>query len=201
MVKIYNKNEINELSKILKNNGVISVPTDTVYGLCSRINSSQAYNNLLNVKNRSKSKFFSIMCANIEQVKKIAIVNDLAEKLISEFMPGPITLILKKNREFPKSANKEIDTVAIRMATSKELEELIMLVGSPLFMTSANISGAKECKDIDEIVKSFPNIDGILEGSVNYGISSTIVDLTNNNIKIVRNGPIELKDILEKINC
>ena len=102
MIKRYKKNEIENLVKILKNDGVISVPTDTVFGICARINSETAHDKLIAVKNRPIKKSFPVMCANEEQIKNIAIVNDVAKKLIKSFMPGPITLVLKKNKDLPE---------------------------------------------------------------------------------------------------
>ena len=99
-MKRYKQSETGELAEILKRDGVISVPTDTVYGICARISSFKAYNNLVIVKNRPVSKQFPVMCADEEQIKSIALVDEKAEKLIHAFMPGPITLILKKSQEY-----------------------------------------------------------------------------------------------------
>ena len=74
-------------------------------------------------------------------------------------------------------------------------DEVIEKVGSPIFMTSANLSGKPVCQTIEEIEKTFPNIDGILDGKVSYGQASTIVDCTSDDIKIIREGPIALEDI------
>ena len=78
----YKQSEIDEVSKILKNNGVISVSTDTVYGLCASSNSRKAYDKLISIKNRPDTKPFPIMCINETQIKDIAIVNLDTEKLI-----------------------------------------------------------------------------------------------------------------------
>ena len=74
-MKRYNQNEIDKLAEILKNNGVISVPTDTVFGVCAHINSINAYNKLIKTKNRPITKPFPIMCADKEQIKEIAIID------------------------------------------------------------------------------------------------------------------------------
>ena len=195
MIKRYKENEINELALLLKNNGIISIPTDTVFGICARINSKIAYDKLVMTKGRSKNKPFPIMCANIEQIKQIAIVNELAKKIIKEFMPGPITIILKKNSALPNYITNGKDTIAIRMATSKALENLILKTGSPIFMTSANKSGKPECTNLDEIEKIFPLLDGMMAGEVLYSRASTIVDCTSKEFKILRQGPISLKEL------
>lgn len=200
MIKRYKSNEIDELAKILKNNGVISVPTDTVFGLCARINSKIAHDKLMKVKNRPIDKSFPVMCANEEQIRSIAIVNENAEKLINAFMPGPITLVLKKKNNLPNYITNGKDSVAVRMATSKAIEKLIIKTESPIFMTSANQSGKKECTNLDEIEKACPLLDGMMEGNVLFSKGSTIVDCISEKIKILRTGPISLKQIKEVID-
>lgn len=95
-MKIYKENEIDELAKIIREDGVVCIPVDTVYGICARINSVKAYNKLKTIKDRPSDKSFPIMCADKEQIKSIAIINKKQEKLIDEFMPGAITLIVNK---------------------------------------------------------------------------------------------------------
>lgn len=196
MIKRYKQNEIDELADILKKDGVISVPTDTVYGVCARINSIKAHDKLVEVKKRPNTKLFPIMCADEEQIKKIAVVDKNAEKLIRAFMPGPITLVLQKSNEILDFVNEGKTTIAVRMATSKNLEELIRKVGSPIFMSSANRSGEPTCKSLDEIERLCPNLDGIMEGKVFFNKESTIVDCTLEEIKILRPGPISLEQIV-----
>lgn len=196
MVKRYNKSEIKKLVQILKDNGVISVPTDTVFGICARMNSKIAYNKLIKVKNRTIDKAFPIMCANEEQIKSIAIVNKREEKLIKSLMPGPITLVLKKNKNLPNYITNGKDTIAVRMATSKLIEKLILELGSPIFMTSANQSGEKECVSIDEIEEKCPLLDGMIDGNITFSRGSTIVDCTSNEIRILREGPISIGQIM-----
>ena len=197
MIKRYSQNEINILANILKNDGVISVPTDTVYGICARINSEKAHDKLMKIKERPEDKSFPIMCADVNQIRSIAIVNKKAEKLIKAFMPGPMTIILNKNKELPNYVTNGKNTIAIRMATSEKMKELILKAESPLFMTSANKSGKSECNSLDEIEKVFPFIDGIMEGNVHFSRASTIIDCTSEKISILREGPISLEEILK----
>lgn len=200
MIKKYKENEIDELAKILINDGVICVPTDTVYGLCARINSKKAYEKLIEIKKRPLNKLFPIMCADEEQVRSIAIVNNKAEKIIKAFVPGPLTLILEKKEGLPIFINNLSNTIAVRMATSNVLEELIRKVQTPIFMTSANISGEPVCKSIKEIETNCPLLDGIMEGDIPQGIASTIVDCTSDEIKILREGPISIDQIKEALD-
>ena len=197
----YSQNEINEVAEVLNRDGVISIPTDTVYGVCARINSQKAFENLVNAKHRPANKSFPVLCLNEEQIKSIAIVNSNAEKLIHAFMPGPITIVLKKKKEafeYINNAGKRTsDELAVRILPLKFIKELIQKVGSPLFLSSANLSGQEVCKTLDEIESVFPNIEGIVEGEVSFGQSSTIVDCTCEEIKIQREGPISKERIME----
>lgn len=200
MIRRYKENEVEQLADILRNDGVISVPTDTVYGICARINSEKAHNKLMDVKKRPKNKAFPIMCADERQIKNIAVVDARAEKLIRAFMPGPITLVLNRNNTLSEYVTNGKDTIAVRMATSKVLEELIRKTESPLFMTSANKSEEPECTNLDDIEEACPLLDGMLDGNVFFGEASTIVDCTSEEVKILRTGPISMEQIIKIIN-
>lgn len=199
-MKRFSEDDIEEIVDILKNNGVISVPTDTVYGVCARINSKKAHDNLILVKNRPETKPFPVMCANEEQIKDIAIVNEKAEKIIKAFMPGPITIVLNKKETVPDYITNGKKTIAIRMATSKTLEKIILSLGTPIFMSSANQSGEKTSESLEEIEKNCPKINGMLEGKIKLGIGSTIIDCTSEKIKVLREGPVRLEEINNIIN-
>ena len=200
MIRRYKGNEVEQLADILRNGGVISVPTDTVYGICASINSEKAYNKLIDVKKRPKNKAFPVMCANEQQIENIAVVNVIARKIIRAFMPGPITIILSKKNQLPDYVTNGKNTIAVRMATSKVLEELIKKVESPLFMTSANKSGEPECNSLDDIEKMCPLLDAMLDGDIVFGKSSTIIDCSSDEIRILRTGPISIEQIMKVIN-
>ena len=197
----YSQNEIDELAEILNNDGVISIPTDTVYGVCARINSQKAFDNLVNAKHRPANKSFPVLCLDEEQIESIAIVNEKAQKLIRAFLPGPMTIVLKKKKEafeyINNAGERTSDELAIRILPLEFIKELIKKVGSPLFLSSANLSGQEVCKTLEEIEEVFPNIDGIVKGEVSFGKASTIVDCTNEEIKIQREGPISKEQIME----
>ena len=203
-MKKYRQSDIETIIKVLKDDGVISVATDTVYGICARVNSPKAFNKLVEIKNRPANKNFPIMCSDIEQIKSIGIVDKRVEKLINTFMPGPITLVLRKKNDTFLAINnggkRETNEIAVRMATSSFLKEVIIGVGCPLFMTSANKSGMDVCKSLDDIEKMCPTLDGMVEGDVSFGEASTIVDCTGCNIIIQRSGPISEEQVMEALN-
>lgn len=199
-MKRFHDTETDKLAAILRNDGVISVPTDTVYGVCARMNSEKAQENLREVKNRPLTKAFPIMCCDEDQIRTIAEVDERSEKLIRAFMPGPVTLILPEKKDIPAYVNGGMATLAIRMATSDALAELIRKTGSPIFMTSANQSGQPVCKNLDEIEKNCPLLNGMMEGNVSFGEASTIIDCTKDDIVILRQGPVTMDDIRKALN-
>ena len=152
-MKRFKENDIHAMVEILEKDGTLSVPTDTVYGVCCRYDHEAAQEKLRDVKKRPATKAFPIMCADEEQIKTICDVDERSEKLIRAFMPGPVTLILPKKNSVPFYVNGGMPTLAIRMATSEPLKELIQSLGSPVFMTSANQSGEEVCTNLDEIEK------------------------------------------------
>ena len=194
MVKRYEQNEIKEMAEILRNDGVLSVPTDTVYGLCARMDSENAEENLREVKNRPATKAFPIMCADLDQIRTIAEVDETAEKIIRAFMPGPLTVILRKKENIPAYVNGGQDTLAIRMATSDALRKLIEELGCPVFMTSANQSGEKTAETLDEIEQACPKLAGMMKGETKFGKASTILNCAG-DLRVLREGPIQMEEI------
>ena len=193
MIRRYHETEIEELANLLMEDGVIAVPTDTVFGVCAKMASQNAQERLRIVKNRPKDKAFPIMCANLEQIEALCVVNEKTRKMIRAFMPGPITLVLQKKEEVPSFVNGGLETIAIRMATSETLEALIQKTG-PLYMTSANQSGQPVATTIEEIEESCPLLDGILIGKPSFGQASTIV-ACGEELKVLREGPITLEEL------
>lgn len=182
----------------LKNDGVIAYPTDTVYGLCCRFDSIKAMEHLREIKNRPLEKSFPIMVSSVEQLTKIAYVDDKIIKLVNKYMPGPITLILKKKDLIEGWMNDHRDTIAVRMACDDILKGIIDDLGVPVFMTSANKSGESVCKTSKEISEKL-TVDMIYDGKPKGELASSIVDCTN-GFKVIRLGLITQDMIDETIN-
>ena len=191
----FREEETEELAEILNHDGVISVPTDTVFGVCARMDSAAAQEHLRDVKHQPFTNAFPIMCSDEAQIKTVAEVTPLGEKMIRAFMPGPVTLILKKKAEVPAYVNGNMETLAVRMATSESVKKLIEAVGCPLFMTSANQSGQPVCTSLDEIEHACPDLDGMMEGEPHFGEASTIIDCTKEEPVILRQGPVTMEQI------
>lgn len=186
------------INKVIDDGEVMIFPTDTVYGLGAKVYDSIGQEKIMEIKNRDCSKRFAVLCANLEQIEELAYVNDDAKKIINKFLPGGLTLILKAKRE--DIHNYAIDnTVAVRIPNHPFAIKLLLENG-PMATTSVNLSGEKPMNNYEDIYKVFNDkADYIYDDPSNKeysNVPSTIIDMTN-DLKIVREGNITLKDILE----
>ena len=189
------------INKTINDNELIAFPTDTVYGLGAKVYDDLGQERIMELKNRDCSKRFAVLCANLEQIEELAYLDDNARKIIKEFMPGGLTLILKaKNKDIHNYAIDE--TVAVRIP-KHPIAIKLLLENGPLATTSVNLSGEKPMNDYNEINKKFKGkIDYIFSDPTNIKYSntpSTIIDMTN-ELKVIREGAIKLEDILKVIN-
>lgn len=199
MLKLIDIDNSLEAIRGLKQDQVLAIPTDTVYGLCGYYRSHLAFEKIKKMKNRPDFKSLPIMVADLEQLMEVAIVNGKALKLIKKYMPGPLTIILKRNPSMPAWITNEKDTIAIRLA-DRQLYPIIKASG-PVFLTSANISGEKECYSSHEVVHTFSTVDIVIKGEAEAKQASTIVDCTQDKYVILRPGPISEKEIKEMEKC
>lgn len=193
-MKIFSESEIDAAADVLNHDGVIAAATDTVFGVCCRMQSEAASERLRDIKHRPMDKAFPIMASDIRQVEEFAIIEETGRKIMTSLLPGPGTVILRKKENLPEYINGGLPTVAVRLATSDQLKKLIEKTG-PLFMTSANQSGQPVCQSIEEIEQACPDLDGILRGQPSFGKASTIMDCTGTDIRILRQGPITEEQI------
>ena len=200
-MKLLAKNQINECVEILNKDGLLAFPTETVYGLAIKASSFDNYKHLVEVKNRPNDKPFTLMCSKIEQVKKFVEINELARKVINNFMPGPITLILKAKKDVPSFMDLNTGYIGIRIPNDKFVLNLIDLVNCPLLVPSANISNYPPAKTSDEVISYFKDsIEGVVEGKTDEAaIPSTVIKIENDKINLLRQGKLTLEMIMEKI--
>lgn len=198
-MQILEKEDIAKLVAYLRQDDVVAVPTDTVFGVCARYDHQKAQENLRNLKKRPQTKAFPLMCADLAQVKTICEISKVEENVIKKLMPGPLTLILKKKLSLPYFVNGGMETVAIRLATDDNLKMIIQQLGCPIYMTSANLSGEPSALSVEDVKKAVPNVKAILNGKVAFAKASTIAEYHDQQWQILRNGPITLND-LEKNN-
>jgi len=192
-----NNVDIQIASKAINNGAIVVFPTDTVYGLGCDPYNHNAVTSLYEIKKRKKTKPFPILGYSKKELEKIAEFNPLEEKIAKKFWPGPITLILKvKDKEIQKSLDLE-GKIAVRVpnnqCTLALLKECKLLVG-----TSANISDTTSFNDPKECSKNLSGYDLFIDGGIisSQG-ESTIVEIEDGDVKVLRKGNISEEEIKE----
>lgn len=199
-LKILSKDNIKEASEILKNNGILAFPTETVYGLGVVAPNEENYNHLVLVKKRPPEKPFTLMVSNIKQAETYIEFNETSKKIIREFMPGPLTLILKAKDNVPYCVDHGSGFVGIRIPDDKFVLKLIDSLNEPLFVPSCNKSGEKPCMNTQEVIRDFDGeINAVIDGSCENGVASTIIKIDGENMFLIRQGKLSIEEIKEKI--
>lgn len=186
------QNEIRKAIRLLKQGELIVYPTDTLYGLGADIFNEEAIKKVYEVKKRPFDLPLSIAIASVDEINEYAYMNEIAYKIAHEFLPGAITIILKKRKVIPDIIAKEkigirIPANEIALKIAKEL---------PITATSANIHGKNPPKEIKEAKEQLGDkIALYIDGGKLLGKPSTIVDVSEGKIKIIREGAIRRGEI------
>lgn len=209
MTKIYNwseninENELDNCIEVLRNGGIVIFPTETVYGIGTNAYCEKSVEKIYEIKERPEEKPLSILVSNVNEISKYAIINNsMEEQIIKNFMPGPITIILEKRPEVFNYITSGKNTIGIRIPDNKIILKILEALKLPIVAPSANISGHPSGIELNEILPDFENkvdicIDG---GKSELSESSTIVQVVDNEIKILRQGKILKQDIENILN-
>lgn len=186
----YNNKIIEDAVDILNDDGVIIIPTDTVYGLAVKCDSKKAIEKIYEIKKRNLNKQLPIVVDTYERLLSICDIEINEIKKLNRFFPGKLTIVLKKK-------NGE-ETVAVRMINSEIINKIIEKLNCALMLTSANVSNKEPSNDISNLIEEFDGkVDMIVMGSNVGKVSSTIVELKENKLVLIREGCIPFKDIEE----
>lgn len=189
------ESDLRRAVEILRRGGLVALPTETVYGLCCDAFNEEAVERLYELKRRPKNKPLIVGVGKIEEIYEIAEVNEIAEKLIREFFPGPLTLIMK-NKKIPPIVTAGSEKVAIRMPAHEIPLKLSTELGRPIVIPSANISGRPSPTKYEHVLEDFgDSLDAVIVGECGIGIESTILDVTVSPARLIRSGAVST-DIL-----
>ena len=196
IIKFNSKNLI-KIINILKKNGIIGLPTETVYGLAGNAYSNSAIKKIFKIKKRLKKNPLIIHYYSLSSAKKDVLLDKKFFKIYKKFSPGPITYIVKKkiNSQIKPLACANLKTVGIRFPKNKIIRKLLKKLEFPLAMPSANkSSGVSPVKPMD-VFEEFNNKIKVIDGGIsNIGIESTVLNLVG-KICILRPGIITPKQI------
>ncbi|HEL2418391.1 L-threonylcarbamoyladenylate synthase [Streptococcus suis] len=191
---------MDKLRTILENGGAVILPTETVYGLFAQALNEDAVNRVYQLKQRPRDKAMNLNVSNLNDIYFFSQNTPFfLEKLYNRFMPGPLTIILKANDNVPFWVNSGLDTVGFRLPNHEQTLRLISETG-PLIGPSANISGNESGKKFSDIQAQFSvDLPGIEDDQALTGIDSTILDLSGQKARILRQGAISREEIQKAI--
>lgn len=190
----YKKQDIDIIATRLKQGDIIAFPTDTVFGLAS-VMDVEAIKKVYIAKGRDFNKPLPMMCDGFEMINEVAVVDEKAKKVIDNFMPGAITIVFNKKDNIDDYITQGLKTIGIRVPDDEWILSLIKKIGKPIMVTSANISNTGSLLKWNDVYESMnTKIDGIVCEDARGDSSSTIVDVTN-DLKLLRQGPIDFEEI------
>lgn len=198
-------NDIKAAAEILKNGGIVAVPTETVYGLAADAFNEEAVKNIFIAKGRPQDNPLIVHIASFEQIYLLANeVPDSAKKLAEKFWPGPLTIILPKKNNVPDVTSGGLDTIAVRMPSHPVANKIIEL-SCPLAAPSANISGFPSPTSFEHVESDMTGrADAICDGGdCSVGVESTVITLATETPTLLRPGGVtldELESVLGAVN-
>ena len=187
--------------EILLNGGLIGMPTETVYGLAAVGTNSNAVKEIFAVKGRpSDNPLIAHVHKDYDLHKLVIIKHDYVYKLIKEYMPGPLTLVLESKGVVCSEAVCGGDTLAVRMPSHQGCQQLLKAIDMPIVAPSANLSKHTSPVTANHVYDDLNGkISLILDGGKCLGgIESTVLDVTEQTPRILRAGLIT-KEMIEKI--
>lgn len=199
--QIRRSNAIKKASKLLKEGQVVAFPTETVYGLGADALNKSAVKKIFKAKGRPVDNPLIIHIANKNQLPKLikGTISPTVKKLITEFWPGPLTIIFKKGDFVPNITTAGLDTVAVRMPSHPVTFALIKEVDLPLAAPSANSSGFPSPTKAEHVYNDLNGkIPLIIDGGIcNIGVESTVIEVKENKVNILRPGGVPKENIIK----
>ena len=203
MTQIIKLEEINDdiLRKIgieLRNGKLIVFPTETVYGIGANSLDKKAVSNIFKAKGRASDNPLIVHVSGIKMLKDIVYdVGDIEKKLIQAFWPGPLTIIMKKKEVIPDNVSSGLNTIGVRMPDNIIAKKLIEYAKVPIAAPSANKSGKPSGTSTQDIIKELSGkVDYIIDsGNTEIGIESTVIQVIDDKVRILRPGKITKEEI------
>ena len=191
---------IETTNEILKNKGIVVLPTDTVYGIMTSVFNFDGQKQIYKLKNRAQKKPLILMSDNIKTLKNFVVFPKGIDKIVMEFWPGQLTLILPTT-ELGKMLTGGRDNLGVRIPNCKILLDIMARYNIPLMTTSANVSGKKSAKTADTAIGYFKNkIDLIVDdGKCEFSFESTVIDMVQFPYTVVRKGCLDCHKLLKYI--
>lgn len=194
------RENIERSAKLILNDEIVAIPTETVYGLGANGLSDIAVSKIFKAKNRPQDNPLILHISDYDMMGNLVYeLSDEIKEFLNHFWPGPLTVVMKKKEIIPDAVSCGLDTIAIRMPNNEIARSFIKQCGVPIAAPSANISGKPSPTTAEDV---FTDMNGkisvILDGGLcNIGIESTVLDLTKKPYTILRPGFYTKEDFLK----
>jgi L-threonylcarbamoyladenylate synthase len=195
--------DIEKAVEMLKAGKLIAFPTDTVYGIGADAFNKDAVERIFDAKGRDSRKPLQVLIADKNDLTLIFDgQSDILDHLVAKFMPGALTIVIPAKKDFPRWVTCGLDTVGVRMPANKIALDIIKAFGKPIAATSANISGFPDPKNAENVLEHLNGkIDLIIDGGPTLdNVPSTVLDISVNPPKILRQGKLSAEDLKEILN-
>ena len=192
---------ITQGGQIIRNGDVVAFPTETVYGLGANAYDDNACKSIYKLKERPSNNPLIVHVLSLQHAEELAIFSDIAKIFANTFWPGPLTMILPKREDtkIAASVTAGLDTIAIRVPAHPVARKLLELSECPIAAPSANKSGYLSPTKYHHVQDAFRNDNLFIipsdDEKAQYGIESTIIDMSTDQAKILRHGFITQDDI------
>lgn len=191
---------LKKVTEILKENGIVILPTDTVYGLMTSIFNHIGQKQIYKLKNRNDRKPLILLSDKITTLEQFVVFPKKINKIVKDFWPGQLTLILPTT-ELGKLLTGGRDNLGVRIPNCKILLDIMSEYNIPLMSTSANISGKKSAVNADIAAEYFINeIDAVVDDGVcKFSFESTVIDMVKFPYVVIRKGCLDCNKLLKYI--
>ena len=194
------KANIMKAAQTVRSGGLVVYPTETVYGLGCNPLDVEAVKRLLDVKGE-RNKPLPILASSIGEADKVAFISGNGRQLASKFWPGPLTMVFPKKPALPDVVTFGLDSVGLRIPDNGVALDLVRLSGGLLVGSSANKTGEAPPREVQKLSGELKAmVDVVLDGGATaHGMPSTVADLTQETPRILREGPVSLKELLDAL--
>ncbi|MFN4083272.1 MAG: L-threonylcarbamoyladenylate synthase [Bacteroidia bacterium] len=192
-----NIRHLKQIAEILNKNGVIIIPTDTIYAMACKFDNKKAIERLAKLSGKRIEKInFSLLCKDLSHLSEFtSVVNKNVFRLMKNNLPGPFTFILNANKQVTKFFEGNKKTIGIRVPDNKIAQSIIEMIDTPLLVTTIHHDDdiIEYMTDPEEIHDKFEHlVDAVVDGGAGGNIPSTVIDCTNEEPEIIREGKGEI---------
>ena len=204
MMKTYHltntQSDIEQASAILRDGGLVAIPTETVYGLAANALDGEAVRRIFEAKGRPMDNPLIVHVAEFSDIERLRLVSEIPEKAVKlarAFWPGPLTIIMPKGEVIPDEVSAGLSTVAIRIPSHPDAQRLLKTSGLALAAPSANTSGKPSPTTAQHVIDDMEGrIEAVIDGgSCSVGVESTVITLAADTPRILRPGLITREEI------